>query len=168
MSERLQRGELRVYDYVAAPFDRVSELLRRDALGLFQRATAAAAGRAETVAARLQVGIGALQVGTAIEIIIRQIVDGKSPFGDAATVVSIAWQAAHSAALFPSMEASILAYPLSATETQLELQGHYRPPLGLVGAALDSIAGHRVAEASVHRFLQEIAAQVNRELNPGA
>jgi hypothetical protein len=44
-------------------------------------------------------------------------------------------------------------YPLTATETQLDFWGIYEPPLGAVGKAMNAIIGHRIAEASVHRFI---------------
>ena len=62
------------------------------------------------------------------------------------------------------MEATLSVYPLSAHETQIDLHGRYRPPLGAVGNALDVLVGHRIAEASVLRFVQDIAARINAEL----
>ena len=53
------------------------------------------------------------------------------------------------------MEAELLVYPISAKETQVVLEGNYEPPLGLVGKALDAVVGHRIAEASVHKFIKE-------------
>jgi hypothetical protein len=62
------------------------------------------------------------------------------------------------------MRASLLAYPLGPNETQLELRGHYEPPGGVIGSAADWLVGHRIAEASVHRFLDEVAGRVSQEL----
>jgi hypothetical protein len=62
------------------------------------------------------------------------------------------------------MEATLSVYPLSAHETQLDLHGRYRPPLGVVGNALDALVGHRIAEATVLRFVQDIATRINAEL----
>jgi iron-sulfur cluster repair protein YtfE (RIC family) len=64
------------------------------------------------------------------------------------------------------MEATLVVYPLSRTETQLELSGRYRPPLGVLGSAVDAAWGHRIAKASVLRFVQELAAQLTKELGP--
>jgi hypothetical protein len=62
------------------------------------------------------------------------------------------------------MEAELIVYPLSKEETQLELHGRYTPPLGAVGSALDSLIGHRVADASVHRFVTDVASLLRTEL----
>lgn len=89
----------------------------------------------------------------------------EGPFGRTPTTyVRLRWKAAHAAALFPSMDAGIVVYPLSRHETQLELRGRYSPPLGPVGGALDSLVGHRIADASVHRFVTDIATFLRGEL----
>jgi hypothetical protein len=62
------------------------------------------------------------------------------------------------------MEATLSIYALSATETQIALDGRYRPPLGALGHALDAMVGHPIAEASVLRFVQDVAARINAEL----
>jgi hypothetical protein len=38
------------------------------------------------------------------------------------------------------------------------------PPLGGVGSALDSLIGHRIADASVHRFVTDVASLLRGEL----
>jgi hypothetical protein len=156
--------ELRCYEYVNVPYERVRDVLERDAGGLFQRATTTAAARAQALVATLRVDIGALEIGADIQIAVRSVGEKLSPLGDRRTEVELAWTAARGAGLFPAMDATLTAYPLSAGETQLDLHGRYRPPLGVVGSALDALAGHRVAEAAVLRFLQDIARAMNLEL----
>lgn len=62
------------------------------------------------------------------------------------------------------MDATLTAYPLTPGETQLDLDGHYQPPLGTVGSALDSAAGHRIAEATVLRLLRDVRTELLSEL----
>jgi hypothetical protein len=157
-------SELHTYEYVTVPYEKVREALRRDAVGIFQRATAAAASRATEVVATLRVAVGAVEVGADVRIEVRAINEKVSALGDHTTDVEIAWTAARAAALFPSMEATLSIYPLSSEETQIALHGRYRPPLGIVGDALDALAGHRVAEASVLRFVQDVAARIRAEI----
>jgi len=66
--------------------------------------------------------------------------------------------------LFPFMRAELSLYPLTATETQLDFLGHYQPPFGVVGKAMNAIAGYRIAEVSVHRFLREVAEYLRQTL----
>jgi len=157
--------KLRSYEYVNRPYERVRALLREQGLELFQRATRSAAERADALAATLHVGVGGIDIGIDARIHVQGVRDeqwiaGLSPV----TRMTIGWEAAKAAALFPSMKAELSAWPLFATETQLEIQGEYRPPLGIVGNAIDAIVGHRVAEAAVHRFLEDVVEQIRREL----
>jgi hypothetical protein len=53
---------------------------------------------------------------------------------------------------------------LTATETQLDLSGLYEPPFGAVGKAMNAIAGYRIAEVSVHRFVGDVAGYLRQAL----
>jgi hypothetical protein len=161
-----QPHELRSYDYVNRPYAVVRDALRADLGGIFERATKSATGRARALAANLKVELGPLEIGTdvVIEVLGAEERDegpaGRTP----TTFINLRWNAARAAALFPSMEAELIVYPLSRDETQIEVHGRYTPPLGSVGSALDSLIGHRVADASVHRFVTDVASLLRGEL----
>jgi hypothetical protein len=59
--------------------------------------------------------------------------------------------------LLPNLQAELALGPLSKSRTQLAISGRYEPPLGVVGRTVDRIALHRVAEATVKDFLDEVA-----------
>jgi hypothetical protein len=80
------------------------------------------------------------------------------------TRLFLEWEAATMPRVFPLMKAEISIYPLTATETQLDFLGVYEPPLGIVGKAVNAIIGHRIAEASVHRFVSDVAAYLRKSL----
>ena len=80
------------------------------------------------------------------------------------TRVPLRWQARDTPGLFPAMQAELKIYPLSFTETQVELSGHYDPPMGVLGSAVDAMVGHRLAEASVHRFVRAIVERLRQDL----
>ena len=155
---------LRCYDYVPIPYVKVREALRRDAVAIFQRATQSAATRAGEVSASLRAGVGPFEVGVDATIAIRNVTDEISALGDSTTRIELTWSAARRAGLFPSMTAVLSLYPLSAGETQLDLDGEYRPPLGALGNALDALIGHRLAEAASLRFLRDVSVYLTREL----
>ena len=158
--------EIRCYEYVNHGYERVSRLLVADPTGLFQRATSTAAARAEALVSKLKVSVAGLEVGKDVKIEVDSVATDRHPPGEItgpAMALTIHWSAATGAAFFPSMRAELLVYPLSAEETQLDLRGWYTPPGGLVGGAADALVGHRVAEASVHRFLQDVAARLSAE-----
>jgi len=164
----MKEPQVRIYQYVNRPYGAVRELLRLRPEEVFQRATTSAAARAQAVAGSLHAAVGGLDVGVDVRIHVQSVRDeagvaGMSPV----THVALAWEALRAPALFPVMKAQLSFWPLTASETQLEIEGAYRPPMGVVGNVVDAAIGHRVAEAAVHRFLDDIAEQLRRELPEG-
>jgi len=157
--------QIRVFDYVNQPYEKVRDALMTSAGPTFARATTRAAARAESVASQLHVTIGALEVVTDIEIEVHNV--GESP-GSARTSpvtrVTFEWKAKQSPRLFPLMHAELMVYPLTGTETQLDFSGQYDVPLGIVGKGVDAVVGNRIADASIHRFVTEIAQHLRETL----
>ena len=81
-----------------------------------------------------------------------------------ATRLHLEWEAARLPRLFPLMKADLSIYPITATETQLDFNGLYEPPLGPLGKALNAMVGHRIAEVSVHRFVSDLAGYLRKTL----
>lgn len=156
---------LRFFETVDHPYDRVIEQLRGDALGVFRRASKSEAEAITDDGVQLHARLGAVEVAADVEIKVGEPAQGlSSPVGYPVTTFPLTWRARRNQGMFPDMHAQLRVYPHSTTRTQLELEGVYDPPLGLVGDALDALGGHRIAEASVGRFLQEVAIQLRVEL----
>jgi hypothetical protein len=62
------------------------------------------------------------------------------------------------------MSADLALSPLAFAETRIEFEGVYTPPLASLGQAFDALVGHRVAEAAVHRFVNDVIDEIRREL----
>jgi len=155
MDKRLQ---IRGYDYVNHPYDRVRDVLKTNALAVFKSATKAAASRAESVAAELHVDFGGLGLKADIDIVIQGIEEKPaSSLSVPSTTLRLEWKSASLPQLFPLMQGELSVYPLTSTETQVDFSGIYEPPFGAVGKTMNAIAGHRIAEASVHRFVSDVA-----------
>ena len=157
--------QIRSYDYVNHPYDRVRDTLKQNALEVFQAATKAAASRAESVAAELHVDFAGVGVKADINIVVKGI-EETQPDGivSASTKLLLEWEAANLPRLFPLMQGELSVYPLTGTETQLDFSGTYEPPLGAVGKTMNAIAGHRIAEVSVHRFVSDVAGYLRQAL----
>jgi hypothetical protein len=157
--------EIRSYDYVNRPYERVRDALKQNALTIFQSATKAAAYRAQSVAAELHVDFGGIGVKTDINISVKnieeKIVDAAS---SPSTRLLLEWEAATMPGLFPFMTGELSVYPLTSTETQLDFRGMYEPPFGALGRTMNAIIGHRIAEVSVHRFVSDVAGYLRRAL----
>ena len=157
--------EIRSYDYVNHSYALVRDTLKRDALDIFQAATKAAASRAQSDAAELLVDVGVICVKADIKISVKSVEEKKAAGRSGpATRLLLEWEAATAPALFPFMKAELSIYALTSTETQLDFLGHYKPPLGPLGRAINAVAGHRIAEASVHRFIDEVAEYLRKTL----
>ena len=158
--------EIRCYDYVNHSYERVRDVLKENALLVFQSATKTAASRAESVAAELHVDFGGIGIKSDIKISVKGI---EEKTGDAmstpATQLLLEWEAASAPRFFPLMKGELGIYPLTKTETQLDFHGLYEPPFGTVGKTMNAIAGHRIAEASVHRFIDEVAGYLRQALS---
>ncbi len=155
--------KIRCYDYVNHPFAEVCEALTSHSNEIFHDATQAAETRAGKVAAGLHVKVAGVRIGKEVLVNVKSFVDIESDFEKKMTV-RLEWQAAEASGLFPVMQAQLHVYPITASETQLDFQGEYEPPLGLVGKAIDAVIGHRIAEASVHHFVSEIAEYLRKNL----
>lgn len=83
--------------------------------------------------------------------------------------VAIRWEAAGAAGgLFPVMDADLRLSAIDESHTLLTLSGAYRPPLGMVGKALDRAVLHRVAAATVRRFISRLAADICAQVEQAA
>jgi len=156
--------EIRSYDYVNCPYERVRDALRQNALAVFQTATKAAASRAQSVAAELHVDFGGIGVKTDINISVRNVEEKIDATSTPTTRLLLEWEAATMPRLFPLMKGELSVYPLTSTETQLDFSGIYEPPFGAVGKTMNAIIGHRIAEVSVHRFVTDVAGYLRQTL----
>ena len=76
-------------------------------------------------------------------------------------IVAIRWEATGpGGALFPALDADLKLTPAGDRATMLAVSGAYRPPLGSLGAGLDRVLLHRVAQASIRAFTHQIGAAI--------
>ena len=121
--------------------------------GLLRHASDAAYGKWEADLAR----VGPLGAAPGMSRLV------KVQFRDAVTredsaLWTLRWEAiGTTGALFPVLDADITLTPAGDRATVLVVHGVYRPPLGNVGAALNRAVLHRVAEATIRAFAEQIA-----------
>jgi hypothetical protein len=80
---------------------------------------------------------------------------------DGTTLVPLTWHASGAPALFPVFSGDVEIAAIGGAETQLSIWGRYDPPLGGFGEALDRFGLHRIAEASVRAFLQDLSQSIS-------
>lgn len=154
--------ELHCYAYVEAPFDLTARLLADHAETVLQHATDDAAEQAGTLSRTLRVELGGVEVERDVVIEVGEF----EPRGIRRSVVPLHWRAERGRFLFPELNAEleVSAITIDPPLTQLTVSGTYEPPLGLLGAGADRLVLHRIAEASMHRFTNEVADEVRRHL----
>lgn len=154
---------LRFYGYVDRPYAAVRSLLRSRADEVLQRATNTASERARGLIARLHLEAAGVAVGVDVRV---EVARKPEEAGIAAlppiTHVGIAWKAVEREGLFPSMSADLAVSPMTFAETRVEFEGTYRPPLAALGEMFDAAIGHRIAEATVHRFVNDLIEELRR------
>lgn len=150
--------EVRVTARANVSYAEARRRLCEDAAGFFHRATHARDDSASLVA--LTATLAGIKVTKAVEVTVELHPDERPPLAPIlpATGVTIRWHVATGSGLFPVLRAALAAYPLNDVETQVDLHGIYIPPGGPFGVVGDSLFGHRVAEQSLQRFVDDVAA----------
>jgi hypothetical protein len=156
----MAKREIRSFDYVNQPYETVRDVLRKDAAAIFRSATQVAEARTGELVASLSVEVKGFELAKEIAIRIGEVQETPGPRLSHVTHIELEWQAKEAPGLFPTMKADLSVYPLSGKETQIDLRGAYEPPLGPLGGAIDAMVGHRIAEASVHRFVSAVAERL--------
>jgi hypothetical protein len=160
-----EASTVRHWGYVDLPVEDVRALLHKEPLELLQRATGSAILRTKELAAKLRIGLGPLEIAVNVRTHVDRIED-RAPLADAPpiTFVDLRWEAARATSFFPLMHGTLSAWPVGAGETVLEFEGKYDAPLGVVGEAFDKVIGRQLAEASIHRFVDDVVTQVRQQL----
>lgn len=77
------------------------------------------------------------------------------------TRLGLRWEATGlTGSMFPVLDANLTLAPDGDRATRIGLQGVYGPPGGHVGAGLDRVVLHRVAEATIRSFLTHLAVAI--------
>lgn len=155
---------IRCYDYVNHPYERVRDALKQNALNVFQSATKTAASHVQSIAAELHVDVGGLGLKSDVRISVSKVLEEADALSAPTTRVLLEWEAVTVPRLFPLMKGELAVYALTPTETQLDFSGIYKPPFGALGKTANAIIGHRIAEASIHHFVGDVAAYLRQTL----
>ncbi len=82
------------------------------------------------------------------------------------TLLAFTWRATGVLPLFPELDADLEIRPAGLERTQLTLRGRYAPPGGSVGRGVDRLVLHRIAEATIHAFLADLAKRLDEGESP--
>jgi hypothetical protein len=106
--------------------------------------------------------VGALGLSRVVRVQVREL----APRDDSAGI-AVRWEATGpGSALFPVLDADVRVLPAEEQTTLLTLVGAYRPPLGSLGEALDRAVLHRIAAATIRKFLDRVAVAITGQPGP--
>lgn len=133
---------------IDVPYERVRDHLRDHAASVL-------GDGGDPIRASLMAQVSSTTVSREVEI---EIVGFDEPEGSAAGANLIfRADALRHADLFPHLEARLEVLPVAEDRTALFLSATYKPPLGVVGGAANTIGLHRVAGQSLRSLFDEIA-----------
>lgn len=95
-----------------------------------------------------------------------EAVIGEARRGEASVIVPLRLEPAAFEHLLPWLDADIELLEAGEGYSRISVSGRYLVPLSQLGAALDRVALHRVAETAVRRFLSEIADALGSRRQP--
>jgi len=113
--------------------------------------------RGDDLLAEVGVGVGPLgtRLGRRVAIQLGEPVQFPSM-----TSLTLTWEPIGLEGLLPRLDADIELGSLGEDRTQLAISARYRPPLGVVGRAVDRVLLHRVAEATLKDFLDRLGQAI--------
>ncbi|MFT5303366.1 MAG: hypothetical protein ACI87E_005335 [Mariniblastus sp.] len=149
---------------VDRPYNAIHDALTMHASEVFSSATTRAETQANSVVSDLHTKIAGLEFRKDVDIKIRTYTDIETTT-ERKMVIDLEWKAAESKFLFPTMTAQLHVFPIKENSTQFDFRGEYEPPLGFLGKAIDVVVGHRIANACVEHFVEEVAQYFERSLS---
>jgi hypothetical protein len=114
-----------------------------------------AEGRGHELLAEVGFAVDDRRIDREVEIAL-----GKPYRSGTATRIPLTWSATTSRRLFPRLEGDIEVAALGPSRSQLSMEARYRPPLALVGRALDRVLLHRVAEGTIRDLVDRVAERI--------
>lgn len=110
--------------------------------------------QAEDLRARVGPGLAGFAKAVRLEV-------GDPIVGPGDTLIPVSWVATGAPGLFPRLDGELVVSEVGDELTQIVFRGSYDPPLGGVGEALDRVVLHRLAEATVKRFVDGVITAVS-------
>ena len=153
---------VRSFAEVERPFEAVRSLLLDRPERWLPGLATDAGHRGEQLLAEVGFGSEHTRVDKRVLIKLRAPMEFPSRF-----VLPMEWRPVSARNLLPKVEGDLEIAALGPRRTHVSLSARYRPPLGVVGRALDRALLHRVAEATVKDFVDGVAAAFHAELIAG-
>jgi hypothetical protein len=154
-----QLHEIHTSAFVNHPYERVSEVVRNDPVGLIQRANVHAVSRAHELIGTPGENHGGVEVDGEFVVELTSIEEETEVRLGPRTRLCLTWRPSHHPHLLPTMDATLDVMTLGPREAQLDFVGKYHLH-GILGVAVDETVGHRMLDAAAHHFVESIAERL--------
>jgi hypothetical protein len=149
---------IRYYIELSLPIAKVEQALVGSTAGWLS----AMAGEAQARGDGLLGDVGVGPLGTPLRRQVRIQLGGPVRF-PSMTSLPLTWEPLGLEGLLPRLDANLELGALGGDRTQLAISARYRPPLGVVGRAVDQVLLHRVAEATLKDFLDRLGQAITQQ-----
>ena len=149
---------VRYYIELALPVAKVEQVLVGAAAGWLAELAGVAQARGDGLLGEVGVGPLGTRLGRQVAIQLGEPVRFPSM-----TSLPLSWEPVGLEGLLPRLDADLELGSLGGDRTQLAISARYRPPLGVVGRALDRVLLHRVAEATLKDFIDRVGAAITEQ-----
>ncbi len=154
---------IRYYIELSLPVAMVEQALVNSPTGWLSTMAGEAQARGDGLLG--EVGVGPLGVRLRRQVTIRLGDPVQLP---SMTSLPLTWEPVGLEGVLPQLDANLELGSLGEDRTQLAISARYRPPLGVVGRAVDRVLLHRVAEATLKDFLDRLGAAITLSQSGGA
>jgi hypothetical protein len=146
---------VRYYIELSLPAEKVEQVLVGAAAGWLSAMAGAAQARGDGLLGEVGVGPSAARLRRQVRIQL-----GRPVRFPSMTSLPLTWDPVGLEGLLPRLDANLELGALGQDRSQLAISARYRPPLGVVGRAVDRVLLHRVAEATVKDFLDRVGQAI--------
>jgi hypothetical protein len=153
---------IRYYIELSLPVAKVEQALVSSPAGWLSVMAGEAQARGDGLLG--EVGVGPLGVKLHRQVRIRL---GEPIQFPSMSSLPLTWEPVGLEGVLPQLDANLELGSLGGDRTQLAISARYRPPLGVVGRAVDRVLLHRVAEATVKDFLDRLGQSITHQAPAG-
>ena len=149
---------VQLYNAVAVPFAVTRRLLAEQTLPALDAPRRVGVDWLHEGETHLDVDLAGLHLAKDVCFRVADFADvpGPLPMGR----VQLSWEPVEHRDVFPTVTADLEIEPIDDRRTMVSLLASYQPPLGRIGAVVDRVAMHRVAETALRRFFEGLLAEI--------
>lgn len=139
---------------VEVPYEVARRFMRDDPTRIFTPTLDGGAGDCDHIAGSLEIDVDGIVMGADVTLEIGEFEEIVTPLPLAKR--RIGWHASEHESMFPILVGELEAFPFDVGRTQVTFTCHYRPPLSAVGAIVDTVYLHRIAEECLEKFFARL------------